>query len=253
MHHGFHRHNPYYLYGAHPRALLEGWASGMWARYSGVLLWKTANPWAGLRGQLYDWRLAQTGGFYGARRACEPLHVQLNLRTLQVCAVKPLSAALYGSRTEHVWHARSRGLTCNQKIIDTTYEVTAHHCIDFDRISNYSCVQVEVVIVTRLGLEGACAVLQSFVVAPDGQRTSQGDSRRIPLAHAAANAVTPVAGSAVTQAAAGVTFVFLHLHAADGRQLSRNVYWLADPQVMQLSLRLPSMFLPIRTALVGTL
>ncbi len=49
-----------------------------------VLLWKTQNPWAGLRGQMYDWRLQQTGSFYGVRAACEPLHVQLNLHTLQV-------------------------------------------------------------------------------------------------------------------------------------------------------------------------
>ena len=65
------------------RALLEGWASGMWSRYSGMVIWKTQNPWAGLRGQLYDWLLAQTDGLYGARAACEPLHVQLNLHTLQ--------------------------------------------------------------------------------------------------------------------------------------------------------------------------
>ena len=55
----------------------------MWTRYSGMLIWKTQNPWAGLRGQLYDWLLAQTGGLYGARAACETLHVQLNLHTLQ--------------------------------------------------------------------------------------------------------------------------------------------------------------------------
>ena len=30
------------------KALLEGWASGMWTRCSGMLIWKTANPWAGL-------------------------------------------------------------------------------------------------------------------------------------------------------------------------------------------------------------
>lgn len=63
---------------------MEGWASGMWGRFTGVLLWKTQNPWAGLRGQLYDCLLAQTGGFYGVRCACEPLHVQLNLHSLQV-------------------------------------------------------------------------------------------------------------------------------------------------------------------------
>jgi mannosylglycoprotein endo-beta-mannosidase len=63
------------------RALLEGWGSGMWARYSGVLLWKSANPWPGLRGQLYDWWGEATGGYFGVRSACEAVHVQLNLHT----------------------------------------------------------------------------------------------------------------------------------------------------------------------------
>ena len=56
----------------------------MWGPYTGVLIWKTQNPWGGLRGQLYDWLLEQTGGFFGAKAACEPLHVQLNLASLQV-------------------------------------------------------------------------------------------------------------------------------------------------------------------------
>ena len=67
------------------RALLEGWASFMWRRFSGVLIWKTQNPWAGLRGQLYDWLLAPTGGYYGVMLACEAVHVQLNLYSCQVC------------------------------------------------------------------------------------------------------------------------------------------------------------------------
>lgn len=66
------------------RALLEGWNSFMWQRFSGVLLWKTQNPWAGLRGQLYDWLLAPTGGYFGVRLACEPVHVQLNLHSRHV-------------------------------------------------------------------------------------------------------------------------------------------------------------------------
>lgn len=60
-------------------ALLEGWTSRMWTKYTGVLIWKTQNPWPGLRGQLYDHFLDQTAGFYGCRCAAEPIHVQLNL------------------------------------------------------------------------------------------------------------------------------------------------------------------------------
>ena len=51
------------------RAIFEGYARNMWTLYSGVLVWKTQNPWTGLRGQLYDYYLDQTGGYFGARKA----------------------------------------------------------------------------------------------------------------------------------------------------------------------------------------
>lgn len=63
------------------RALLEGWTSRMWSKYTGVLIWKTQNPWTSLRGHLYDHLHEQTAGFYGCRCAAEPIHVQLNLAT----------------------------------------------------------------------------------------------------------------------------------------------------------------------------
>ncbi|XP_043691590.1 mannosylglycoprotein endo-beta-mannosidase isoform X2 [Telopea speciosissima] len=69
------------------RALLEGWTSRMWTKYTGVLIWKTQNPWTGLRGQFYDHLQDQTAGFYGCRCAAEPIHVQLNLATYFIEAV----------------------------------------------------------------------------------------------------------------------------------------------------------------------
>lgn len=53
----------------------------MWTKFTGVLIWKTQNPWTGLRGQFYDHLHDQTAGFYGCRSAAEPIHVQLNLAT----------------------------------------------------------------------------------------------------------------------------------------------------------------------------
>ncbi len=69
------------------RALYEGFISHMWEWYAGVFVWKSQNPWTGLRGQLYDWYLDQTGGFYGTKSACEMIHVQLNLDTSKICVV----------------------------------------------------------------------------------------------------------------------------------------------------------------------
>nr|ATA62831.1 putative glycoside hydrolase family 2 protein [Juniperus oxycedrus] len=78
------------------RALLEGWTSRMWTKYTGVLIWKTQNPWTGLRGQFYDHFHDQTAGFYGARSAAEPIHVQLNLATYFVEVVNTTSSPLSG-------------------------------------------------------------------------------------------------------------------------------------------------------------
>ncbi|KAF7817896.1 mannosylglycoprotein endo-beta-mannosidase [Senna tora] len=76
------------------RALLEGWTSRMWSKYTGVLIWKTQNPWTGLRGQFYDHLLDQTAGFYGCRCAAEPIHVQLNLATYFIEVINTSSEEL---------------------------------------------------------------------------------------------------------------------------------------------------------------
>jgi mannosylglycoprotein endo-beta-mannosidase len=60
------------------RALFEGFTAHAFEWYAGVLLWKSQNPWPGLRGQIYDWYLEQTGGMFGVQHACEPVHVQLS-------------------------------------------------------------------------------------------------------------------------------------------------------------------------------
>ncbi|KAG2695537.1 hypothetical protein I3843_07G017500 [Carya illinoinensis] len=86
------------------RALLEGWTSHMWSKFTGVLIWKTQNPWTGLRGQFYDHLLDQTAGFYGCRCAAEPVHVQLNLATYFIEVVNTTSEELSNIAIEvSVW------------------------------------------------------------------------------------------------------------------------------------------------------
>jgi len=66
------------------KALFEGYLEHQFEFYSGVLMWKSAGPWPGLRGALFDWYLAQSGGYWGVRSALEGggagLHVQLSRR-----------------------------------------------------------------------------------------------------------------------------------------------------------------------------
>ncbi len=66
------------------RGLMEGWASNMWNWYTGMIIWKTQNPWTALRGQMYDCYLDVNACYYGVREGGKPLHVQYNYKTRQV-------------------------------------------------------------------------------------------------------------------------------------------------------------------------
>lgn len=60
------------------RALIEGYSSHMWEWYTGVIIWKTQNPWTALRGQMYDWYLDPNACLYGLHNAGEPVHVMFD-------------------------------------------------------------------------------------------------------------------------------------------------------------------------------
>ncbi len=60
------------------RGLIEGHLDHMWDWYTGVIIWKTQNPWSAMRGQMYDYYLDPNAGLYGLHHACEPFHVMYN-------------------------------------------------------------------------------------------------------------------------------------------------------------------------------
>jgi mannosylglycoprotein endo-beta-mannosidase len=60
------------------RALMEGFSSHMWDWYTGVIIWKTQNPWTAMRGQMYDYYLDPNACLYGLHSGSEPLHIMYN-------------------------------------------------------------------------------------------------------------------------------------------------------------------------------
>ncbi|MDR0348909.1 MAG: beta-glycosidase [Tannerella sp.] len=94
------------------RSFMEGWASHMWEWYTGILIWKTQNPWTSLRGQMYDWFLDVNASLYGTRKGCEPLHPQYNRVTRQVELVNTalgshqvtVKAVMYDSGGNVIWN-----------------------------------------------------------------------------------------------------------------------------------------------------
>ena len=97
------------------RAIFESVNHAM-DRVAGVLLWKTNPAWPSVAWQLYDWYLCPNAGFYYIKKACEPLHIQLNVDDFSVSVVnnhfeseKELSAAVnvYSKNLEKIWVKKS--------------------------------------------------------------------------------------------------------------------------------------------------
>lgn len=60
------------------RGLIEGFSAHAWDWYTGVIIWKTQNPWTAMRGQMYDYYLDPNACLYGLHTAGEPLHIMFN-------------------------------------------------------------------------------------------------------------------------------------------------------------------------------
>jgi exo-1,4-beta-D-glucosaminidase len=61
------------------RAMFEAFAGNKY-KSSGVIYWMYNSAWPKFYWQLYDYFLMPNGAFYGAKKACEPLHVQYNYK-----------------------------------------------------------------------------------------------------------------------------------------------------------------------------
>ena len=76
------------------RAMFESWNSVMWADGSGVLLWMSHPAWPSVEWQTYSWDYETFGSYYGSQKACEPVHVQMNLDDHDVVVLNTTTSSL---------------------------------------------------------------------------------------------------------------------------------------------------------------
>ena len=57
------------------KAMFEGWLHNMWDDASGLLIWMSQSAYPSMVWQTYDYYHDQTGAYWGAKSACEPLHI----------------------------------------------------------------------------------------------------------------------------------------------------------------------------------
>lgn len=69
------------------RAMFESWNSRLWNNTSGLLLWMTHPAWPSTVWQIYSWDYETFGSYYGVKKACEPVHIQMNLHDNKILAL----------------------------------------------------------------------------------------------------------------------------------------------------------------------
>jgi Exo-beta-D-glucosaminidase Ig-fold domain/F5/8 type C domain/Glycosyl hydrolases family 2/Glycosyl hydrolases family 2, sugar binding domain len=79
------------------RAMFEAWNAHLWEDASALLLWMSHPAWHSTVWQTYDYDMDVNGSYYGARKGCEPLHVQANQPDWRVMAINHTSAKVTGA------------------------------------------------------------------------------------------------------------------------------------------------------------
>lgn len=94
------------------RAMFEAYTRNKY-RATGVIQWMLNNAWPSLIWHLHDYYLRPGGGFYGTRKACEPLHVQYSYDDRSVVVTNQ--------------HRRGfRGLRVDARVLDLGRPPAAH-------------------------------------------------------------------------------------------------------------------------------
>jgi glycosyl hydrolase family 2/Ig-like domain-containing protein/concanavalin A-like lectin/glucanase superfamily protein len=66
------------------RAIFEGFQAHLWTENSGRLLWMTHPSWPSNTWQIYSSDYDTGAAYYAVKKACEPLHVQMNLPNFEL-------------------------------------------------------------------------------------------------------------------------------------------------------------------------
>jgi exo-1,4-beta-D-glucosaminidase len=78
------------------RAMFEGFRRNQYASATGVIQWMVNNGWPSLVWHLFDYYLRTGGGYFGTRKANEPVHVQYSYDDSSIVVVNSLQQPVRG-------------------------------------------------------------------------------------------------------------------------------------------------------------
>lgn len=79
------------------RAMFEAYGRNKYTSATGVIQWLMNSAWPNLTWHLYDWYLRPAGGYFGTKKALEPVHVQYSYDDASIVVVNSRYTALPGS------------------------------------------------------------------------------------------------------------------------------------------------------------
>ncbi|GLY50708.1 discoidin domain-containing protein [Lentzea sp. NBRC 102530] len=96
------------------RAMFEAWNANLWDDASGLLLWMSHPAWHSTVWQTYDYDMDVNGTYFGAKKACEPHHVQASSDSWRVTVLNHTTTSLRG-HVEATVHALTGEVLSTQR------------------------------------------------------------------------------------------------------------------------------------------
>ena len=82
------------------KALYEGWQDNLWNTATGLLFWMSQSAYPCFIWQTYDYYYDATGTYWGAKKACEPQHIQWNCSNGNINVVNTSADNVSGATAE---------------------------------------------------------------------------------------------------------------------------------------------------------
>jgi hypothetical protein len=108
------------------RAIFEGMNAHLWAPNSGRMLWMTQPAWPSNYWQILSHDYDTQASYYAVKKACEPLHVQLDLSNYGVTVVNTTTESLKGlTVATNVYSLDNKMLLHNEQPFDAPADSSA--------------------------------------------------------------------------------------------------------------------------------
>ena len=100
------------------RAMYEAYGRNKYTS-TGVIQWMLNNAWPSMIWHLYDYYLEADGGYFGTKKACEPLHIQYSYDDHSVVVVNSLYQAAPAATADiHLYDVNLKTLFSQQKQVE---------------------------------------------------------------------------------------------------------------------------------------